>query len=81
MPKSPLHQCIQDSRKHKIPALTKRMSMDICFVGTSKQLFKLKQNFQKKLVVAGSIVAFFRRTYALSIGFKMKPLRKSVFQC
>ena len=24
---------------------------------------------------------FFRRTYALSVGFKMKPLRKSVFLC
>ena len=23
----------------------------------------------------------FRRTYALSVGFKMKRLRKSVFQC
>ena len=23
----------------------------------------------------------FRRTYALSVGMKMKPLRKSVFQC
>ena len=28
-----------------------------------------------------SLVPFFRRTYALSVGFKMKPLRKSVFQC
>ena len=28
-----------------------------------------------------SLVAFFRRTYALSVGFKMKRLRKSAFQC
>ena len=28
-----------------------------------------------------SLVAFFRRTYALSVGFKMKHLRKSAFQC
>ena len=28
-----------------------------------------------------SLVASFRRTYALSVGFKMKPLRKDVFQC
>ena len=28
-----------------------------------------------------SIVPFFRRTYALSAGLKMKPLRKRVFQC
>ena len=28
-----------------------------------------------------SLVPFFRRTYAFSVGFKMKPLRKSVFQC
>ena len=28
-----------------------------------------------------SIVLFFRRTYAFSVGFKMKPLRKSVFLC
>ena len=26
-----------------------------------------------------SLVSFFRRTYTLSVGFKMKPLRKSVF--
>ena len=28
-----------------------------------------------------SLVPFFRRTYALSVGFKMQHLRKSVFQC
>ena len=28
-----------------------------------------------------SLVPFFRRTHALSVDFKMKPLRKSVFQC
>ena len=28
-----------------------------------------------------SLVPFLGRTYALSVGFKMKPLRKSVFQC
>ena len=28
-----------------------------------------------------SLVPFFRRTYALSVGFKMKPLTKSIFQC
>ena len=28
-----------------------------------------------------SLVSFFRRTYALFVGFKMKPLRKSVFLC
>ena len=28
-----------------------------------------------------SLVSFFRTTYVLSVGFKMKPLRKSVFQC
>ena len=27
------------------------------------------------------LVRFFRRIYALSVSFKMKPLRKSVFQC
>ena len=26
------------------------------------------------------IIPFFRRTYALSVGFEMKPLRKRVFQ-
>ena len=28
-----------------------------------------------------SLVPLFRRTYALSVGFKMEPLRKNVFQC
>ena len=28
-----------------------------------------------------SLVSFFRRTYGLSVGFKMKPLRQSVFLC
>ena len=28
-----------------------------------------------------SLVRVFRRTYALSVGFETKPLRKSVFQC
>ena len=28
-----------------------------------------------------SLVPYFRRTYALSVGFKMKTLRKSVFEC
>ena len=28
-----------------------------------------------------SLVPFFRRTYALAVAFKMKPLRKSVFMC
>ena len=28
-----------------------------------------------------SLVPFLRRIYALSVGFKLKPLRKSVFQC
>ena len=28
-----------------------------------------------------SLVPFIRRTYPLSVGFKMKPLRKNVFQC
>ena len=32
-------------------------------------------------VILKSLVSFCRRTYALSVGFKMKPLRKSVFLC
>ena len=28
-----------------------------------------------------SLVAFFRIIYALSVGFKIKTLRKSVFKC
>ena len=28
-----------------------------------------------------SLVPFFRRTYALSVGLNMKPLRKTIFQC
>ena len=53
--------------------------MDICVVGTSKQLFmrvlKLKQNFQKKKVVTGKtpffvIGPFFTHYFiCLNIGF------------
>ena len=32
-------------------------------------------------LIRKSLVPFFRRTYAFSVGFKMKPLRKNVFQC
>ena len=28
-----------------------------------------------------SLVPVFRRTYAFSVGFRMKPLKKSVFKC
>ena len=28
-----------------------------------------------------SLTPFFRRIYALSVGFKMKTLRKTIFEC
>ena len=35
----------------------------------------------KWMAILKTLVLFFRGTYALSVGFEMKPLRKSVFQC
>ena len=35
----------------------------------------------KRRAILKSLVPFFRRIYALSVGFKMKPLRQSVFLC
>ena len=35
----------------------------------------------KRSTIWKSLVPFFRRTYALSVVFKMKTLRKSVFEC
>ena len=60
----------------------------ICFRVKVLKKFKVSTDFHKKNMPTlkwrlfwKSLVLFFRRTYALSVGFKMKPLRKSIFQC
>ena len=47
---------------------------EICFLKNNANLLN-GELFQK------SLVPFFRGTYALSVGFNMKPLRISVFPC
>ena len=46
-------------------------------------LFHIKtcQSLSNRCLFWKSLVPFFRRAYTLSVGFKMKSLRKSIFQC
>ena len=61
----------------------------ICFKVNVLKTFKIStdchiktcRSRKQKAILKIPIVPFFRRTYALSIAFKMKLLRKSVFQC
>ena len=60
----------------------------ICFKVKVSKMFKISSDYciktcrsLKRRVISKSIVPFFKRTYALSVGFKMKPLGKKVFLC
>ena len=70
----------------KTQASTKSVNMDIWVVGPSNQVFDY-QNFQnfgsfchntcrslKRRAIWKPLITFFRRTNALSVGLKMKPL-------
>ena len=60
----------------------------ICFKVKVLKMFEIFTDCHKKKVdfsnggfFRKSLVPHFRRTYALSFGFKMKTLRKIVFEC
>ena len=42
---------------------------------------KTCRSLKRRTILKIPTVSFFRRIFALSVGFKMKPLRKKVFQC
>ena len=60
----------------------------ICFKAKVLKMFKvstdchIKTCWSLKRRASSKIPStFFRRAYALSVGFKIKPLRKSIFKC
>ena len=72
------------STKKWFSSFLKKVFQNICFKVKVLKTFKISTDCHiktcrsfKRRVILKSPVLFFRRTYALSVGFKIKPLRKA----
>ena len=72
--------------KKRFSSFLKKVSVlqEICFKVKELKTFETFTDCHIKTcwwLKRRALVLFFRRNYALSVGFKMKTLRKSVFEC